>query len=667
MASTDLENFFKIIRTESSGEAVRDAIINSAKIIRTAANNSATLGGIDASLFAIRDEYDKLVSKMYDKVKYDTVETWDDDQYVVNSENIMTSGNLYELLEQYLRPALSSVMHYEIDPYTDNETKSAINNYLKNIQKAKDDMFTAIQAKTNIKSVSNTTAGTSGSTAAPVIQGYILFRDFGEIIRHLDDTTPKLESGRFTKNDTYDAGKGTTEYRAYESIEVNLSDSELKVSGSSSENHTTKYPPEGKLFGSFNVNVANASQARYASSSSRTGGVAGENVDDNGMLDVKEIVENGNYSAASETLTGYKTVTVMVTEPKVSGEFTVTFVNGADELLSISVPAYGNAKYTGDVPVNNDDPSQEFYGWYPVPDRVIENMTCQALFRPATKIVDTAEIQDDWATIVQKTGRSYNVGDYKSLEIGTVSNVNYGTLIMQKVADWGNGAIWCSKTILPTTQLGGGMTAWPTSAPRRFLNNDFLDIMAASSDGQIVVDNLIPHDIITMNAFTNWKHCDITSVYGHYNTMCEMTTTDKVWVPSIYEMAELSSSEVINLEKANLENNTWSLLYGFEQHGQSYSLLKAFGCPPSLITDPTYTNRGPYPSLNSSAFPGGESPLKKYMATNTSLNRGYTLRTVKSYGHGTHSETLLYNYWSINMTGTEYDHGDSNYAICFSI
>ena len=658
MASTDLQGYFNTIRTASGGEAVRDAIINAAKSIRTSANNAATLGGVDSSQFALRSEYDKLVTDLYSKINFDTIDAWEDDDYVKESQNVMTSGNLYEILHQYLRPALASVMHYEIDPETDKETKKAIQDYLNNLKKAKDDMYKALKAKTKVTLTNNS------------------FRDFVEVINHIDDSVPNLESGSFSKNGTYYADKvaQTTAYTAFDSIKVNISDSELKVNGSSSENNTTKYPPEGKLFGSFNVNIPNASTARSSSSSSRLSGTEG--VDENGLLESKEITENGTYIAADESLNGYKSVSVNVTEPVVSGELTVTFMNGPDVIGEpVVVPAYGTATYTGETPINNDDPTQEFYGWFPVPVRVTSDMTCEALFRAPTSTINNDEISDDWETICNNTGRNYSIGEYKSLNIGTVSDKNYGNLIMQKVADWGNGAIWCSKTVISGSLINGPITAWPASNVRKFLNNDFLDILASTYDGQVIVDSLIEHRLITMCPYTNWEHASITETRGHYDTFCEMETVDKIWIPSIYELAGFNSGYVqdnlVNGVTRNVYNN---VIYGIEQNGYSYDILAGYTVKLEVDNPQSQYRNGPVLRFDAgTVFPDEGSPLKKTSSTNTSSVVDYMTRSIRNYGNPNASSEMLFNYHIVTSEGTAFSAalnrsvGTPAFPICFSV
>lgn len=657
MASSDLEQFFNIIRTASSGEAVRDAIIDAAKTIRTAANNSLTLGGIKYTEFATRSEYDKLVSALYDKIKYDQLDSLkDDDEYATTSENVMNSGNMYDILKLYLRPALSTIMHYEYDPLSDKESKEAVKTYLKYLEEAKGNMYNAILAKTK-----------------PHWNNYD-FRDFEYMIQHITDDVPELDAGRFTKDGVYDAGENKEERRAYETIDVNVPDSELKVTGNTSDNNSTHTPPEGKLFSSFSVNIANAASSRSSSIRGRSGGSGGGEVDEDGFMDVKEIVENGTYTAAGDAVTGYRRVSVHVTEDEASGTYTVTFVNGDDTLDTQEVPAYGSAYYNGPKPTNPNSASDEteFYGWDPLPLRVTSSMTCYAQFR-IPQPVDPSEISDSWEEIVACRGSKYQKGQYKTLSIGTVGGTNYGSLIMQKVADGVSNAtsVWISKTAFHSSLFGGTNTLpWPISPIRKFYNGKLFEILSTSQTGMLICDNVVPMELTTMATWVNWPNVEITTSKP-YHTFCEYKTVDEFWVPSAYEMfgdngiydkGEFSFYELIrhshndrkvgsldNPEQGSLALNPYASpmppnLDGYEMNvSSSMDYSSVYGG--IVISYETNEKR-------SLAYtPKDASKYIKYSSTATSTPTTYTLRSLRRYSSPNASDTLWKNNWAVTNTG----------------
>lgn len=654
MASSDLEQYFTIIRTASRGEAVRDAIINAAKNIRGAANNSKTLGGIDYSLFATRTEYDKLVTELYRKINYDSAADLENDTYALNSENVMTSGNMYDILQSYLRPALSTIMHYESDPLAEKETKKAVELYLTYLLTAKEEMYAAIKAKTK-----------------PQWQNHD-FRDFEYMIQHITDQVPELDSGRFTKDGEYDAGANTVEYRAYETIDVNVPDSELKVQGSTSENNSTHTPPEGKLYSSFNVNVPNASSARTSTVSGRSGGSGGTQVDENGLMEKKDIDQNGTYSASGDAVSGYKLVSVHVKEKDANGTYKVRFLNGDDVLSEQDVPAYGSAYYDGSELTNPNDASDEteFYGWSPVPLRVTMDMDCQAQFRVPNPNPDPLEITDSWEDIVGCRGDKYDIGSYKSLNIGSVSGSNYGNLIFQKVGNGTSNAtsVWISKTLLNLSSANHSWGPWPTCGVRKFLNNDFIDVLSATSDGELIADNVVPMQLVTMAPWTNWPNINITSEY--YRTFCEYKTIDEFWVPSIFEMAGNKHfytndpdvdgyKKIIKIhlnerrtysdpEVGLLPTSSWvepfvPYIWGYEWHADSATDYSGAYGGTDIAMD---QDRRQYDIT--AKVPGN---YIKYRSTNTSQAADYTLRTICRYGNHNASTTLIHNYWRVGSTG----------------
>jgi len=671
MASSDLRSFFKIIESASSGEAVRDAIIDAAKTLKTSAANAGSLNGVPASEFAIRTEYERAMEDIWAKLAFDLAEALEDDEYALRSENVMTSGNLYTIIGTYLRPAFGTIMHYEIDPKTNMETLAACESYLKTLTDTKKKMIDAVKAKKKIADMN------------------FDFRGLAEIINHIADDIPELEAGNFDKNKVYDAGENYTYYRAYSSIKVNVPDSELKVEGKFDDNHVTHYPPEGKLFSSVSINLPNSTAAKTTSTSGRTGGSTtkptqsgkSENpeeneeeikkVDENGLLEMKDIDANGTFVASeTDACDGYKMVSVHVKEPKVSGTFKVTFYNGNDPLEEQEVRAYSSAQYSGSIPLNHEDAALEFKGWSPVPVRVTSDMDVYAQF--GEPVEGTAgEISDSWDDIVACAGTKYNVGDYKSLTIGSVSDKQYGTLIMEKVGSGHSNSLWCSKTLFRNTMIGT-IASWPTSGVRKFLNGEFLEVLSTLSDGATIVNALVPTTIYTSAPWCEWEDVQISHLF---ETRCEMQTVDEIWIPSLYEMSGANLTETYktlihhhlndrnagSMEYGPMGINSWSEpflpnIYGYEQHEKILDMSSAYGGV-TISVD----GEERYPILT----PNTPEKYKKVQCTNTSTYTGYTLRTIKNYGYPNGGGSNIHGYWGISENG-DFSGGGDWYPICFA-
>lgn len=522
--ASDLESYYSTIRSAQKGEDVRDAIDNAATAMKKASVNAGSLGGYKPEYFAVAQTY----LEWYDqyitgKIGFDDISDLEDPDYCINSENLVNSDNLYAILTKYVKPSFSAISHYENDPNAGKEVYDAISSYLATFEKVKNDLKKAIVAK-----------------GVKVPKDYI-FRTFADLILTIDDSYPDLVTGEtFDENKEYDAGKNSTQAKAYEDIHVELDLDKYTVTGSGDENNKTYTPPAGKLFSSFDVKVKTRSGSYAASkeATSKRGKTAdGEDIlDENGLLKDALFEENNTtYTASDDGASGYSNFTVSIKEEDVGNQtFTVKFMNGADEVDSQEVIAYGTAYYNGEIPESEltdpDDSSKKFVCWVPSPTRVTSNMSCQAYYETPSEAIP-GEIPDTWEEIVSNRGANYPIGSYKTLDLGTLDGVNYGQLIMEKVAigESSSTSTWLSKTcftsVSSTIRLS---TNWANSGARTFLNNKFLYMLASYDEGKIIADAIVPVIKRTI-VYASDRDSAITG---------EVITTDSIWVPSFGEMMD---------------------------------------------------------------------------------------------------------------------------------
>ena len=640
MASSDLESYFNTIRTAKSGEVVRDAIINAAKSMKTASTNAGSLNGVDAKNFAKSDDFLRLRQDIYDKLSYDELSDLEDDEHALISQNVMTSGNLYAYMQQYLRPALKKIMHYENDPLENIETKEAVIQYLTLLETAKLSMFEAISAKSKPD------------------ENPALFRDFAQLINDITDDIPVLiDNVKISKDGTYDANKGVTYQRAYESIDVDVKD--LTVTGSFSDNNSVHYPPAGKLFSQVTVNVNTRSSVRASGGRGRTTGSGDGEITEGGLLKTLMATENITYNAFNDGYEGYETISVHVTEPEVSGTFTVTFLNGQDTLGEpVTVAAYETAYYEGETPVSQEDPNKEFVGWAPTPYRVTSNMDCYAVFRdpiPGT----SGEISDSWEEIIANRGTNYQIGEYKSLSLGTVNNRNYGTLIFEKVLNGGEGGAnssWVSRTVVPMSLIGS-LDRWPTCSARTFLNGEFMDYLSTNTDGELLANAVLPIKKYTLTRWIDWEGAEATR---RAEMQGELETIDQFWVPSFQEMFG-GKEERLNLIKQGQHNhfqNRKAAESPNKEHVTTLMLQNYLGSPgkPWFLgvheIVPNFTYAGAYGGVTYTLNQDNEvqhatnTPAKyiKYNCQNTSTAVGWVTRTLNGYGFVSLESPYIANY-----------------------
>lgn len=530
--ANDIEVYKKHILNDKPGENVRDNIILAVKQIGGATANAASLNGVPASEFATKDNEWKIwYGKLEMATKYDTIQDLEGDNgadLASKSMHAMTSGNMHEMIRRYIRPSLRKCMHYQTDPEENSSAKDAVLAYLDTIKDAKDDMRKSLIAK-----------GQNPKNAKS-------FVDFARMISQIGDENPELvKNQKFDKQQEYNANEDnedpTKTYAYGKKFEVDVTDVFESKTISSGENNSTVTAPDGKLFKEVHVNISGSTGGSLGSG--RTGGLSNAEIEA-GEGSTKLFTENGTFLAEEDGVQGWPNISVHVKLPGVGANvsFKVTFKASeeGDILDEVQVPAWGVARYTKDLP---EPPSESliFSGWDPVPCNVISDMTVIAKFKQKGSAVAN-EITDDWATIIAARGAGYDIGSFKSMELGTLGTHNYGTMIFKKVYEGEDGttSTWVSDTVIPSSYGEGWGDNWATVPFRNFLQNQFIEELLDDENGSLLVQNVLP---VRKKAIGNWSEShkgpggqDIEDFAGRRRQYVEHTTIDRFWVPSASEL-----------------------------------------------------------------------------------------------------------------------------------
>lgn len=533
MASSQLETFFNQILNSEGGEEVRDAIINAARNLQKITSNTNSLNGVPAENFATSKEYLDYVTQIKGKAavghdpeihglfEFDTYEDIQDDSYAITSENVMTSGNLYAILVNKIRPSLAYIMNYENDPEAaEPNSRAAIQAYIESLNEAKRAITKALKSKGYQDPETFVYKSLKPDEAKD-------FREFKDLIHKIGNGTPSLISGgTFTEQKEYEAGDG----KAYTSFKIQCDD---YIQNQSFNENKTYTPDQGKLFPkTISVNVNTRSSVRTGIGG-RTTGSGTDDMTDEGFMQNVEIVENGTWSAADMGANGWLSITTNVSVPDVTGkEFTVNWMCDGKSYGSSKVEAYGVARFDGDtdsITPPSGHEGETFWMWEPSPVFVVSDMTCEARFKPIQEEAVDREIDDDWATICSTRGAAYEIGEYKTLSIGNINGYNYGNITFQKVAEGEDSttSTWVSKSVHSVrTGYGNEATQWPDSPLRAFLNGKFInDLNDGNTDCQLIAKMAIP---VRKKTLTKFKNCSI--IYS------EMESVDTFWIPSAREM-----------------------------------------------------------------------------------------------------------------------------------
>ena len=159
-------------------------------------------------------------------------------------------------------------------------------------------------------------------------------------------------------------------------------------------------------------------------------------------------------------VTGNQTYSALFT-PK----YNVYFYNGSTLLDTVSVYEGSNATYTGTTPTNPEQTA--FLGWSRTSgaktadatalQNITANTNVYAVFESALEV---AEITDSWETIMAHVNAgtaadTYNVGNYKALDLGTEGTVNMqivGTMADELYSGTGYAQLsWLSMELLATS------------------------------------------------------------------------------------------------------------------------------------------------------------------------------------------------------------------------
>ena len=573
-ASSQLDSYFNKIMSSERGEDVRDAIILAAKNLQKLSSNTSSLNGVPVEKFALSKDYLDYVVQIKGKaatehdpevvglLSFDAIEDIqgeEGDAHYRTSDNVINSGNLYAILNRYIRPSLAYVIHYENDPESGTEdSKKAVMDYINSLYEAKKAITKALKSKGYIDPTDNKYVSLKPDLCKDM-------REFAQLIHKIGTGNPDLISGdTFSEQKEYVAGDG----KAYSSFKVQCDD--YFDTDTKFDENTTYTAAEGKLYPkTINVSVNTRSSVR-SGVGGRTTGTGLDDLTVEGFIDSVTFTENGTYSAAEDfSAPGWLSVTTNVTVPDVSGRiFTVNFMYNGTSYGSTQVEAYGIARFSGEYPPAPE--GQEFYKWEPAPIFVVSDMTCEAKFRGYSEDPEGTEIQDDWQTIVLNRGADYNIGDYKTLTIGEIDGYNYGALTFMKVADGEDSttSTWVTKT-RHNVRSGYSSEAiqWPSSPLRMFLNGKFVDdLLNGNTNCQLIAQAALP---VTKRT--------LTAVKGTEIQFAEMESIDTFWVPSAREM-------VGKLDYTEAEEKRWKLFYnGKRPNGEYYYNWHSTGLVPEGI------------------------------------------------------------------------------------
>lgn len=666
----ELDNHYEtILTTGKKGEVVRDAIIAAAKLLKKAANNSYYLEGIPYSDFANATDYWRMVEEIDREYGFAKATDFEDDSNVIEggpmSTYYVTAGEIYNLLDNYLRPSLKAVLKHDVDPASNKKMKDAIYYYLSELEEARKSMISAIKAK-------------NGTISKDQDETLL---ELANIIRTLD-TVDNVETETYSVNKNHITIDANTEHHrtetdphyAYSEVTVNITPKTLTKNvtengilyKASDEYISSTDPYEG--YSSVTVNIPGGKSAHASpGSTGRTTGKDGVIVDDDDMMSSKEINDKGVHSASEDGVLGWKTVKVNVELEEIpeGATFTVTFNDGDGKIIdTVSVLPFQRAQCTKDFPRTKtvDGISYVFSGWSPNPNRVVSDMEVVAGWKPGT-VVAGQEIPDDWDTIVSNSGAPYNIGDWKRLTVG-----GNQTLIMQKVYEGEDGttSTWLSKNVFPNNRgIGIG---WIYSDIRSYLNSDFLDLLK-QGEGESLYNYIVP----VMKR-------SICGLPDNYYGEIEIETLDRIWIPSTDEVfGECPDSKIISMLRSTydgIDPNTgereWArpMPYGFSQwnsiytgktrQGVYYTHSEVFGTSTWTIYYPqtdSITNPGPSDTNMIPVFNDSSKGIKNDITnTNPSV---YMLRSLNQLRRVKGMTRIgVQTYGSIISTTGQYSGGD---------
>lgn len=246
----------------------------------------------------------------------------------------------------------------------------------------------------------------------------------------------------------------------------------------------------------------------------------------NSNLIDKEITSNGTYDPARDNADGYSSVKVDVDPESIEApdaKFTVNFYIGEDLSLSVpNVPYGGFAEYPNASLIGTDPNYGDFYGWNPTPNNVRRNMNCYARFSQEARPIQVNEIYKPWEDIIADKGLNIPVGAYRALHLGTVNDVYYGSIMMQKVyeGESDSTSTWLSMQcpgVAKYFDRTDPNNDWDVCELRTFLNEEFFNT---------VIPKVLKNAIVPVTKFSRK-----TGTSGE-----NISTIDSIWIPSAREI-----------------------------------------------------------------------------------------------------------------------------------
>lgn len=260
-------------------------------------------------------------------------------------------------------------------------------------------------------------------------------------------------------------------------------------------------------------------------------------------------------------------------------KYNVTFVrasaDGGDTLQTIQNVNYGTivtaaSAYTGETPTTTQGDAEDypFEGWSPASATVQGNTTFTAVFGSP---VEVAEITDSWDTIIASIDNGtykskYKLGNYKPLDLGTT----YGTVNMQIVAIDGD-------------ELADGTGTAPLTflAIELLLQKSKMNSTATNANGYPATDVMKPlldntiYPLIPSNISARIQ--SVSKTYYDYTTQSTLTSAEKLWIPSVREMDELSGAyyEASGVTYYTLFANNASRIKTINNNASTYWLRSA--------------------------------------------------------------------------------------------
>lgn len=252
-------------------------------------------------------------------------------------------------------------------------------------------------------------------------------------------------------------------------------------------------------------------------------------VPNTGTLIDKTITEVGTFNPVDDGADGYSSVTVDIDPETMAApgdKFTVNFYIGDTLSLRVpNVPYGGMAEYPNASLIGTDPNYGEFYGWNPAPNNVRRNMNCYARFSQEARPIGVNEIYEPWEDIIADKGLHIPIGAYRYLHLGTVNDVYYGSIRMQKVYEGESSststwlAMECPAVRKSMCESSSVFSDWDNgnNILRNFLNGDFFE-------------NVIPQ--VLKNAIVPVTKFSRKSGSGDKITQ----TLDSIWIPSTTEL-----------------------------------------------------------------------------------------------------------------------------------